>query len=132
MFRGICWFCHWGWPEAICEIYERAEKDIEALGHDGEHCLEYGPTHCVWCDENFYGDYRYEREHCKIQETWDDTPPEVLPILLRSLDELEALPDELKQPPTEYDGENPEKYSPPPEWKCRQKKGMYETSEIAP
>ena len=69
MFGSICWWCHWGWPKAVAEIYRRAQKDIDALldgwpkaENDwtypgwpscGETALEFGPGHVVWSDENW-------------------------------------------------------------------------------
>lgn len=123
----ICWFCYWGWPKPILEIYERAERDIDALlpvaGPEndytdwaglptcGESALKYGPTHCVWADENFGGDFAFELKECE-SDKYDDWLPGTMQIVRRSIVELAALPDELREPPPEYDGEHPDRFPP--------------------
>jgi hypothetical protein len=129
MLGGICWFCHWGWPKPIRDIYDRAEKEIDdildrldryrgmaAFGKwegtppTGESALEYGPAHCTWSDENF-DSVDWEIGHCSDPE-FSDWHPDVLAIVKRSLEELKALPEELKVSPKGYDGEHPENYPP--------------------
>jgi hypothetical protein len=119
---SYCWYCYWGWPDAIASIYERAAADLDALGYDGEHELAYGPTHCVWCDENFDGDFGYE--YGELEKNVDRNPPEVIAVIRRSLDELRALPEELREPPKGFaeDDENCEGHPPPEEWKVRRTK----------
>lgn len=127
---GTCWWCHWGWPREIAEIYLRAEKDIdEAILNtateandwhtveeplSGEYALEYGPAHVVWSDEN------WDLAESCLKDCDDplhaDWFPPALEIVKRSLRELAALPEELKRTPKGYDGEHPENYPPPPEW----------------
>lgn len=123
---GICWWCYWGWPKAIADIYDRAEADIDALlptlGPEnnwtewageptcGESALKFGPTHCVWEDENF-GNVDWELEHCNSPE-FADWHPGAMEIVKRSLLELKALPDEVRSSPPDYDGENPANFPP--------------------
>jgi hypothetical protein len=111
----MCWFCYWGWPLPIAEVFRRAFDAIETLGEDGETRLCYGPAHVVWEDENFD-----LAEDC-IAECDDpdfaEWPPEVLRIVRQSLRELAAVPDEYKRPPAGYDGDRPEDFPPPAGWK---------------
>ena len=109
---GICWYCWWGWPKSVADIYERA---LAALDGDESELL-YGPGHIVWADENF------AREHVEwclhegeAGEYWHDyATDKSKKIVLDSLRELLALPDSiLDSVPEEYDGENPERYPPP-------------------
>lgn len=132
MFGSVCWYCYWGWPKKIWEIYQRAERDIDDMlapspennwtspeqSVSGEYALEFGPAHCTWSDENFNGDHEWELENCN-HPSFADWPPEVLERVRQSLRELAALPAELKSPPKGYNGQDPAKFSPPPEWKVQ-------------
>lgn len=129
MFGRLCWWCHWGWPKVIRDIYDRAERDIdevllsvccEANGWEmwggepswGKSALEFGPGHIVWSDENWDS-----ADWCLRQcdgPMFDDWHPEALEIVRRSLRELMALPEEVKTTPAGYDGQHPENYPPPP------------------
>lgn len=106
--KMICWFCYWGWPLAVYEIYKRA---LDALHGDARPLL-YGPGHVVWADENF----GHAQSCLDIfdQCRWlDDYSNEVWAIVRRSLEELAALPDEAWDvEPEDYDGEHPENYPP--------------------
>ncbi len=108
----ICWDCYWGWPKAVADIYDRAEKELNDLGYDGERALDGGPGHVVWADENF--DFAgWCLEH--FDEHSDDMDPEVQVIVRRSLQELRDLPNDQKYAePENYDGEHPENYPPLP------------------
>jgi hypothetical protein len=44
---GECWYCCWGWPKPVADVYLHYEALI------GGHALKYGPGHIVWEDENF-------------------------------------------------------------------------------
>ena len=44
---GLCYYCHWGWPKPIADIYD---KYLEIAGSSAMH---FGPAHVVWEDENF-------------------------------------------------------------------------------
>lgn len=130
---GICWFCHWGWPKQIRDIYDRAKQDIEdaldsafadsgyALRPDepmsGESALEYGPAHVVWADENWDS-----AEWCLGEcddDSWRGWHQPSLEIVRRSLRELMALPSEVIDcVPKDYDGEHPENFPPPAGIEC--------------
>ena len=106
----MCCFCSWGWPEPIAKIYLKAVADLEDLGWDLS-SLHFGPAHTVWEDSNFdlaqscIDDFeKYSR---------DFTAPE-LEIVLRSLRELLDVPDELKECPEWYDGNEPRLRNPFP------------------
>lgn len=106
---SICWFCHWGWPKAIHDIYVRALVDLDG---DSAILAFTGGAHIVWEDENFD---RGSIQWCIDNGVPDssDTPEEKA-IVLRSLQELLALPDDvLDCVPDNYDGEHPENYPPP-------------------
>lgn len=129
MFGGVCWYCHWGWPKVIREIYERASKEIDEVlmaseennwtspdkPRSGYDALHFGPSHVTWEDENFDGDHKYELEFCNdpLFFLWHQP---ALEIVRRSLQELVALPEDIRNPPKDYHDQNPENYPPPPEW----------------
>jgi len=131
----ICWYCHWGWPKPVREIYDRAESEIDAILDDlwlagegdglspeylsairtaecGEHALKFGPAHVVWEDEN-WGCARSCMKDCGAPG-FSDWPPAILDVVRRSLRELMALPAEVRNvEPKDYDGEHPENFPPP-------------------
>lgn len=107
------------------DIYNLAESDIDdllaasednnwtgwdGLPYSGESALEYGPGHTVWSDENF-DDVRWNIKECD-SSSYKDWRPGVIDIVRRSLQELDNLPQEIRNPPSEYDGEHPENYPP--------------------
>lgn len=101
---SLCWYCHWGWPAPVAEIYRRY-ADI----YGGE-ALQYGPAHIVWADENFdRGSIQWCLDH------WDEyRRDDGCDAIRQSLVELLAIPDEIRDPrPPEYDGEHPERFPPP-------------------
>lgn len=102
----ICWYCHWGWPKPVAEIYQEA---LAALDGD-EMPLHYGPAHVVWEDENFdlaqacLDDFN-ERQY--------DYSAGQLAVVRRSLEQLAALPESAwNAEPADYDGFHPENYPP--------------------
>jgi hypothetical protein len=105
---GICWYCHWGWPKPIADIYDAAIDQMEG----DESLMLYGPAHVVWADENwgsaqFCLDHFEERRH----DDYSDADHE---IVRESLRKLIALPDNvIFAEPEDYDGEHPESYPPP-------------------
>ena len=106
---SICWWCYWGWPKPIADIYHAA---LAKLGGD-EAALQYGPAHIVWSDENFDlaqscldNFAEYESYHTK----------EELAVVRESLEQLLAVADEYKDEPEEYGGENPQDCPPPAHW----------------
>lgn len=111
---AICWFCHWGWPKPIADIFDRAEQE---LGSD--YCLVSGPSHIVWEDENFEDDHiDYclglvdERRDSLLLDGWTEQELEIVKMSLR---ELKGVPAHLRTEPEGYedDDEHPEKYPPP-------------------
>lgn len=102
----ICWYCHWGWPKRVAEIYEEAAKQ---LGGDAIP-LDYGPSHLVWADENFDA-AEWCLEH--FDEYTKHFDEEQLPIVRWSLEELVKIPLEERDIwPEDYDGKHPENYPP--------------------
>ena len=103
----ICWYCHWGWPRQIADIYNKALQDLD--GDDSP--LHFGPAHIVWEDENFEMAQSCLDEFEKYRGDYTD---EQLEIVKRSLRELLKLPVNITDCwPDEYDGEHPENYPPP-------------------
>lgn len=104
---GYCWYCYWGWPDYIMDIYQRALKDLE---YD-EFPLLYGPGHIVWDDENF-DSAEWCLEH--FEEYRGGYSEEDLAIVRRSLEELSRIPlDKRCIEPEDYEGEHPELFPPP-------------------
>jgi len=105
----MCWYCYWGWPKQIVEIYRKA---LVSLG-GCESPLHYGPAHIVWEDENFASANRCI-EFIDTGKYCGDFSKEDLAIVRQSLVELAALPEEIRNAePDDYDGEHPENFPPP-------------------
>lgn len=110
-----CWFCYWGWPRPIQDIYDRALAALNGYTDP----LHYGPAHIVWEDENFDA-----AEYCLSKMGavyWGDIRDSYLPIVRQSLVELIAVPDEYKRWPEAYEATdspdaNPADYPPPAHW----------------
>lgn len=123
---GECWYCHWGWAQQVYDIFLRATEDIEIAidefnaqsdwkiicePESAWRALEYGPAHIVWSDEN-WDSAEWCLKYCDRPEflEWN---PTVLEIVRRSLRELAALPDHIREAqPADYHGEHPENYPP--------------------
>ncbi len=104
----ICWYCHWGWPKLVAEIYQRALKALD--GQDSP--LNYGPGHVVWADENFELAEVCLKEFENYSHQLDYSEHELL-IARQSLEELSKLPLSVKcVEPEDYDGEHPELFPP--------------------
>lgn len=106
----MCWFCHWGWPEQVADIYD---KYIEIAG---ESAMHYGSAHIVWDDENF------ERHHVQYCLDNFEKNPEHTDVeseaVRASLEALLELPDNILYPvPEAYDlnhDASPKNYPPHP------------------
>ncbi len=109
----VCWYCYWGWPKPVADIYLEARKVV------GEAALKYGPGHIVWGDENFnwesvewclehFDDPRYQNS--------EDWSAEVKEVVRSSLKKLLELPDDILDPePEDYDdNSDPGDFPPPP------------------
>ena len=106
---GLCWYCYWGWPRPVADIYRNAMGKLD--GDDSP--LLYGPSHVVWADENFHS-AEWCLEH--FDEYKEDYSDDDLAIVKQSLEELAALPIEVRcVEPEDYDDEHPELYPPPDE-----------------
>jgi len=104
---GICWYCHWGWPKAIKDIYEKALEKLD--GNDSP--LHYGPAHIVWEDENFDS-----AQWCldNFDEYADDLSEEEKVVVRWSLEQLLLVPAHIiNSQPEDYDDEHPENFPPP-------------------
>jgi len=104
---GICWYCYWGWPKLVADIYKKALDDLGGW----EAPLHFGPAHIVWEDENFdYAEWCLEH----FDEYKGDYSIDDLVIVRRSLEELARLPLDVKCiEPEDYDGAHPELFPPP-------------------
>ena len=103
---GICWYCYWGWPKPIADIYSRALTELD--GHDFP--LHYGPAHVVWEDENFECAEVCLEDFDKYKGDINDND---LEIVRKSLEELAKIPIvERDIKPDDYDGLHPELYPP--------------------
>jgi len=124
-----CWYCYWGWSKPVHDIYAKAIAAVnDALlnaanesndwkqpsqPYDGKSALEFGPAHIVWSDENWDCAKLCLKECDKKQ--WRKWPTDVLEIVRQSLRDLIALPAEVREPcPSNYEGEHPQNYPPPP------------------
>ena len=105
----ICWFCHWGWPKLIADVYSKA---LAKLGGDAAP-LRFGPAHVVWDDENFDLAQSCLDDFESNKGSFSDSD---LRVVRRSLVELLLVDDKYKEWPADYDGEHPEKFPPPADW----------------
>ena len=103
---GICWYCYWGWPKPVADIYLKA---LECL--DGNKSpLHFGPAHVVWEDEN-WDSAEWCLEH--FDKYVGDNSEADLAIVRESLKELVKLPMAVRcVEPEDYDDEHPEAYPP--------------------
>lgn len=97
----ICWYCYWGWPKPVADIYD---------AHGGE-ALNCGPGHVVWGDENF--------DDSSIDFCMGEAAKEGDENCRRSLVALRALPLSVRVPRQDYQDleteATPEIYPPPPD-----------------
>lgn len=111
--RGInmCWYCHWGVPKPVSDIYYEA---LDRLNDDDSPLL-YGPSHVVWEDFNL-DDRNIKRciEYCDLYE--GDYTKDELMIVKWSLQELLKIPESQRDiDPSVYDEDNtPYDELPPP------------------
>ena len=103
----LCWYCHWGWPIKVANIYKEA---LERL-NDNESPLRYGPARVVWDDENFDLAENYLVKFNEWRNQYDYTDTQ-LDVVKWSLEELCKLSPEDYEYPEDYDGDNPENYPP--------------------
>jgi hypothetical protein len=111
---GVCWWCYWGWPKEIRDIYDDA---VQQLGMD-DSALRWGPAHIVWEDEN-WDSAQWCLENFETYADRDQYSDDALSVVRESLKRLVALPNEFKHEPVGYDDENPKNYPPPSHWKMK-------------
>jgi hypothetical protein len=105
----ICWYCFWGWPKQVADIYCEALAALDGC----DSLLLYGPGHIVWSDEN-WDSAQWCLDH--FEEYWGshDPTPEEKRIVRESLEKLLLVPEEIRMcEPDDYDGEHPENFPPP-------------------
>ena len=106
----MCYWCCWGWPKPIREIYEVAVK--KCGGYEG--ALVYGPAHVVWGDENWDS-----ATYCldAFNTRREDHSEADLAVVRWSLEQLLLVPDEFKTEPAGYlEGMDPKDFPPPDHW----------------
>lgn len=88
----MCWFCHFGWPKPVAEIYDR----YEAITGYWQMC--YGPAHIVWADENFGSDsIQWCIDHADEHRHSESTDADHAAII-ESLRELLAIEEGVRFP----------------------------------
>ena len=112
---GMCYWCHWGWPKPIRDIYDEALEKLNGC----ESPLHFG-AHNVWEDEN-WDSAKWCLDH--FDDDKDYLTDYEKEIVRESLVKLLAVPDEYKCWPEGYDDDDmhPEKYPPPEYWKCERR-----------
>jgi hypothetical protein len=115
---GVCYWCHWGWPKPILDIY----KDCLAKLDGDDRPLKFGPAHVVWEDEN-WDSAQWCLDH--FDEFRFDLTEHELVVVRESLVRLVDVPDEYKSPPEGFDdgddsddAKSPEDFPPPEHWGC--------------
>lgn len=104
---SICWYCYWGWPKIIADIYDHALSELDNYSDP----LHFGPAHIVWEDENFD-----QAEWCleNFDKYKGGFTEKELTIVKQSLEELSKVPINLRDiVPDDYDLEYPENFPPP-------------------
>ena len=92
----MCWYCRWGWPKPISDIYEEA---VQLL--DGDYELLQTEAHVVWGDCNF-----------DVAESFIDDVND--PVVRRSLELLAAIDQQFIVPDHwHYDTDA---HPPPDDW----------------
>lgn len=112
---GICWYCHWGWPKPVADVYAEALAELDG----DESPLHDGPAHVVFADENFGDDpVRFSLAECdKPEEYADRFSAADIAIVARALRKMLEIPEEVRccEPQAYHaDSDHPEKYPPPP------------------
>ena len=104
---SLCWYCYWGWPKPVAEIYQEALRDLD--GYDSP--LKSGPGHIVWSDENFDSAEWCLEHFDEYKRGYSD---EEMAIVKKSLQKLASLPKSIRcVEPEDYDDEHPELFPPP-------------------
>lgn len=88
----MCWYCYWGWPKPIADVYLRAIADLGGRSAP----LLYGPAHIVWADCNFDS-----AQWCidNFDKYAGGLEPQEREVVMRSLRELLEVPNYLKHEP---------------------------------
>ena len=85
----MCWYCRWGVPVAVADIYYIAEKK---LGETFPMAMHYGPAHIVWDDNNLSDEnIKWCIEH--FDEYKHGYPESELEVVMWSLKELLKIPE---------------------------------------
>lgn len=116
-----CWWCCWGWPKQIRDIYDDAVKQLG----DCDYALHWGPAHVVWEDENWDCAAWCLRE-CDDPKWLPEFSERELAVVRESLRRLLAVPEEFKNEPAGYvesieSLNHPERYPPPGHWEMVKK-----------
>lgn len=113
----MCWYCYWGLPKPVAEIYKKA---LEALDGDSNP-LEFGPSHIVWSDYNMQdGNIKFCIDECDNNRKAYHQSDKDIAVVRQSLVELLQVPEEVRNCEpfddttdlTDYEN-HPENYPPP-------------------
>jgi hypothetical protein len=107
----MCWYCYWGWPKPVADIYN---KYLKKLDSDSD-ALEFGQSHTVWSDENFDDNcVKSCINECDRPSFDYERDTETTRIVRESLVELLAVPESVRCPPESgHHNEDAAKYPPP-------------------
>jgi len=107
----ICYYCYWGWPKPVSEVYMAALSKLDGY----EDPLHFGPSHIVWSDENFDdGSIKFCMDQVtKHRRDFDNYSDDELAVVRESLLQLSAIPEAIRDYcPDDYDDEHPENFPP--------------------
>jgi len=104
-----CWYCHWGWPAQVANIFWRYEPDAGTIG------MMEGPATVVWGDENFTDHaIDYCLQQCRDKVVKEHWTPETIQLIRRSLEDLRKFPEHIRCcEPVAYEGKRPQDFPPP-------------------
>jgi len=105
----MCWYCEWGVPKAVADIYHIAQKKLNS---DYPGAMQFGPAHIVWDDFNLSDDnVNWCIEH--FDEYKHGYPENELEVVMWSLKELLKIPEaERDIMPDDVDDNHLELYPP--------------------
>ncbi len=114
---GVCWWCHWGWPKEVADIYLKAIEELEGLSDWGNtepyNAMRFEFAHIVWEDENWDSARWCIEEGQNHRERYKDITDEQFHIIMKSLHKLLELDESVFNViPDDYDDRNPENYPP--------------------
>ena len=92
------WFCFWGWPRPVADIYVRAVRKLNG----DSYALRYGPSKMVW-EGGHFSQAKLCLE-CWDVRSWGGLTESELEVVRTSLEELTQVDPDLLVPPKDYCG----------------------------